>query len=68
MIDIPVYDKQIFVGTLRVPEPPENELFTLYEDVPHVTNGPLDILYFKNLNYGIAITDKMVDNIKFGCK
>ena len=63
MIDILVFDKQIFVGALTVPEPPENELLTLYEDVPHITNGPLNVLYFKDLNYGIAITDKMVENI-----
>lgn len=65
MIDILVYDKQIFLGIFTVPEPPKDQLITVYEQVTckdksHIT---IDILYMQDINYGIAITDKMVDYI-----
>lgn len=66
MIDILVYDKQIFLGIFTVPEPTKDQLIAVYEQVtckdkPHVT---IDILYMQDINYGIAITDNMVDYIK----
>lgn len=66
MIDILVYDKQIFLGIFTVPEPPKDQLITVYEQVTckdksYVT---IDILYMQDINYGIAITDKMIDYIK----
>jgi len=30
MIDIPVFDRKIFLGLFTVPEPPEEQLVTLY--------------------------------------
>lgn len=63
MIDIMVYCQHIFIGTLTVPKPPENELITLYEGIPHKNKGPLNILYFQDLDYGILITDKMVNYV-----
>lgn len=67
-IDILVYDKGNLLGTFTVPKPSENQLLTVYEEVPFTFKGTyfdiIDILYMQDLNYGIAITDKMVDYIK----
>ena len=61
-----VYDKQIYQGLFTVPNPSKDQLITVYEQALFKDKdfGCIDILYFQDLNYGIAITDKMVGYLK----
>ena len=67
MINILVYDRGALLGIFEVPKPPENELITIYKDIPFKNCSPIligvkiNIMYFHDLDYGICITDEMAN-------
>ena len=64
MIDVMVFNTGNFIGVVEIPEPDKRELVSLFEKVQLNDKEIVDILYFRDVNYAIVITENMVEYIK----